>query len=131
MQIMNMDIRKDIETLAIWYIPVMIIMVIASGLYAGYFKEVISSGPTSIGSTLSFFTLVPALFKLADNIVIAVWLYFMARKEGGRTALWFLFGLVAHLFAAIIYIGLRLYEQQAFNNPLKRDLGDASRPEAP
>lgn len=128
---MNIDIRKEIETLAIWYIPVMIVMVIASGLYAGYFKEVLSSGQASIGSTLSFLTLVPALFKLADNIVIAVWLYSMAKKEGGRKVLWFLFGMVAHLFAAVIYIGLRLYEQQAFNNPLKRDLGDASRPEAP
>jgi len=127
---MNMDIRKEIETLAIWYIPVMIIMVIASGLYAGYFKEILSSGQTSIGSTLSFLALVPALIKLADNVVIAIWLYFMAKKEGGRTLLWFLFGVVAHLFAAIIYIGLRLYEQQAFNNPLMRDLGDASRPEA-
>jgi len=130
MQMMNMDIRKEIETLAIWYIPVMIIMVIASGLYAGYFKGILSSGQTSIGSTLSFLTLVPALIKLADNVVIAIWLYFMAKKEGGRTLLWFLFGVVAHLFAAIIYIGLRLYEQQASNNPLMRSLGDASRPEA-
>jgi len=131
MLIMNMDIRKEIETLATWYIPAMILMLIASGLYTGYFNAVLSNDQASIGTTLSFLTLVPALIKLTDNIVIAVWLYFMAKKEGGRKVLWLLFGLVAHLLAAIIYIGLRIYEQQAFNNPLKRDLGDASRPEAP
>ena len=40
---MNMDIRKEIETLAIWYIPAVIMTGIASALYTGYFKEVFSS----------------------------------------------------------------------------------------
>lgn len=131
MQKMNMDIRKEIETLAIWYIPAVIMTGIASALYTGYFKEVFSSNSTNIGSTLSFLTATLTLIKLPDNIVVGVWLYSSVGKEGGRTTLWFVFGLVAHLFAAIIYIVLRMYEQQAFNNPLKRDLRDASRPEAP
>jgi hypothetical protein len=131
MQKMNMDIRKEIETLAIWYIPAVIMAGIASGLYTGYFKEVLSSDPTSTWSTLSFLTATLTLINLADNIVIGVWLYFLVEKEEGRTGLWFVFGLAAHLFAALIYVVLRVYEQKAFNNPLKRDLGDASRPEAP
>jgi hypothetical protein len=51
---MNMDIRKEIETLASWYIPAVIITGIATSIYTGYFKEVFSSNATNMGSTLSF-----------------------------------------------------------------------------
>ncbi|WAK04069.1 hypothetical protein [Methylobacter sp. YRD-M1] len=131
MQKMNIDIRKEIETLAIWYIPVCIMSVIVSGLYTGYFKEALSIGSTASWSTIHFLLTVPAIIKFADNIVVGVWLYFLVEKEGGRTGLWFVFGLAAHLFAVLIYVVLRVYEQQAFNNPLKRGLVDASRPETP
>ena len=128
---MNMDIRKEIETLASWYIPAVIITGIATSIYTGYFKEVFSSNATNMGSTLSFLSATLTLIRLPDDIVVAVWLYSSVGKEGGRSTLWFIFGLVANLFAAIIYIVLRMYEQQAFNNRLKRELGDDSRPEAP
>lgn len=74
-----MDIRKEIETLAIWYIPAVIMTGIASALYTGYFKEVFSSNATNIGSTLSFLTATLTLIKIPDNIVVGVWLYSSTR----------------------------------------------------
>jgi len=114
-----MDLRKEIEKLAIWYIPVSIAMILATSAYSSYFRHIASGEGATVGSTIAFFAGIPALIQMADNIVVGIWLFFLARREGARPMLWLLFGLFAHLFAAVIYIALRLYEAQAFNKQPK------------
>lgn len=129
MQIENMDLRKDIESLAIWYIPVVILLYVIFGAYAGYLKEFLDHGVSSIGTTISMITLLPASINLADNVVVAIWLYLMTRREQGRSILWFMLGMVANLFAAIMYICLCIYEEKAFNKQRNADSGaDAPSP---
>lgn len=121
-----MNLRKEIETLSIWYIPVAIAMVLASGLVSNYFQQITSTTGTTIGSTVAFLAGLPKLIQLADNLVVGIWLYHMAGKEGGRKALWLIFGVFAHLFAAAIYVGVRIYEQQAFNTAQANAINDAA-----
>ena len=122
-----MEIRKEIESLAIWYVPAFIIMVFASGLYSGYFKEVMEMGQAFTNKTFVFVSLVASLINHIDNIVLGIWLYLKGKKEGGRAILWLMFGIVAHFFAVIIYIGIKIYVNQiAYNKSLNQiDANDA------
>ena len=113
------DMRKEIETLLIWYIPVHIAAIIVDLLMTSTLAHEVGSvlgegAPLSL--TLSFFPGITRLIGFADNLVVGIWLFFQAKRGDGRNALWFLFGLFAHLFAAIIYIGLTLFEQQKASN---------------
>ena len=114
------DMRKEIETLLIWYIPVHIAAIIVDLLMTSTLAHEVGSvlgdgAPLSL--TLSCFPGITRLIGFAYNLVVGIWLFFQAKRGGdGRKALWFLFGLFAHLFAAIIYIGLTLFEQQKASN---------------
>ena len=117
-----MEIRKEIETLAIWYIPALIIMAAASALYSGYAEELMRDGFESIstGSKLMLLSLSGYIINSIDNVVVAIWLTVQCKKENGRALLWFLFGFVASFYAALIYIGLKIYEEvKAYNKSLK------------
>jgi len=46
-----------------------------------------------------------------DNIVIAIWLYFLAKQLNQKNILWAIFGLVAHIFAVAVFIALYVYEK--------------------
>ena len=112
--------RKEIETLATWYIPVSIVAFIVSVLMtstlAHEFGSVFGEGSPSSIIRLYFLPGITRLIGFADNLVVGIWLFFQVKRGDGRKALWFLFGLFAHLFAAIIYIGLTLFEQQKASN---------------
>ena len=110
--------RKDIEILAIWYIPVVILMAGISAYYSDFFNELFLEGSSRVGVTLHFYALLPMAVKTADNLVVAVWLFFMVKKEEGRPLLWAILGLVTHLYAALLYVGLRIYERSALNDSL-------------
>jgi hypothetical protein len=112
---MKMNLRKEIEALAVWYVPVVIATIIASSLLTGRLNELIKYEDVSVGTMMSFMAAIPSLIGLADNLVVGIWLYLIVKGEDGRSVLWFSFGLFAHLFAAIAYICLKLYELQAFN----------------
>ena len=114
-----MDIRKEIETLAIWYIPAFLITVLLSAAAAGYFKAFFMNLKVTSFTKFSFVTYISLFIGLTDNLVVAVWLYFQNKKECGKKVLWMIFGLFAHLPAAIIYIGLKVLEDmRASNQPL-------------
>jgi len=111
-----MEIRKEIESLAIWYIPGFIVAFIASSILSGSAREIIDFGEVTPATEIVLTTSIISLAGLIDNAVVAIWLYIQGKKEKGRPILWFLFGLVAHFYAALIYIGLRIYEEQKAHN---------------
>lgn len=108
-----MNIRREIETLALWYIPVFLAATIASAIGSGLVRDAMADGTLTMGTIVSLIGWVPALLALAPRFVVAAWLFGIARREGGRSLLWLLFGLVGHLFAAVIYLALKIYEQRA------------------
>lgn len=116
----NMELRKEVESLALWYIPAFVVVALASSLYSGYVKDLMELGEASPGVTLSLLSALGMFINLVDNVVVGVWLYVRGRKDGGRAILWLLFGAVAHFYAALLYLGLKIYEQQkAYNKSLQ------------
>ena len=111
-----MELRKEIESLALWYIPAFVFVALASSLYSGYVRALMEMGEATPGTTLSLISALGMSINLVDNLVVGVWLYVRGRKEGGRAILWLLFGVVAHFYAALLYLGLKIYEQQKANN---------------
>lgn len=107
-----MELRKEIETLAIWYIPAVAFVLIATAFLTGYAQEIMRDQTASPGTLFSFLSLAQGLIHSVDNLVVGIWLFLRSSKEDGRRYLWSLFGLAAHLFAAIVYLALRIYEQR-------------------
>jgi len=117
-----MELRKEIESLALWYIPAFFVMLMVSAIFTGYFKQLIEYGSVSVGTPIALVQILGQFISNIDNFVVGIWLYLQSKKEGGRTLLWFLFGMVAHFFAAVLYIGLKILDnQQSYNNALKKD----------
>jgi hypothetical protein len=109
-----MNLRKEIETLMLWYIPAIIIAVSIDLVLSAYIKESSDTSSIVVWSYMGFNLLINHL----HHIVIAIWLYVIAKKMNQRHILWSLFGLVAHLFAVVTYLVLYVYEQKvsAVNN---------------
>lgn len=106
-----MNLRKEIEKLIYWYIPAYIFTVTVGITLASYAKNI--EDPTWIVSYL----VIPMgiLANSIDNIVIAIWLYSLAKQLNQKNILWALFGLVAHIFAVTLFIALYVYEKVYVN----------------
>ena len=102
-----MNIRKEIEKLLYWYIPAYFLSAITAFGFISYNKHL--DDPAWIAA----YIIVPLgiLMKHLDNIVIAVWLYTLAKQLNLKYKLWALFGLIAHVFAAVLFIVLYIYEE--------------------
>jgi hypothetical protein len=111
--------RRSIETLALWYIPVWILMAIFSGYYTDYFQALIESHPSSHAMVFSVF--LARLVGVADHFVVAIWLMFQKHENNWRKTLWFVFGVVSGLIGAVIYLLVKIYEEKhnAFNNKIQ------------
>ena len=106
-----MNLRKEIEKLIYWYIPAYIFTVTVGVTVASYAKNI--EDPTWMISYL----VIPMgiLAKSIDNIVIAIWLYSLAKQLNQKNILWALFGLIAHIFAVALFITLYVYEKVYVN----------------
>lgn len=104
-----MNIRKDVEKLIYWYIPIYIFVWIFSIFFTSYLKTFHTPAPDLIA-----YVLFPAgwIMKYLDNIVIAIWIYSTTKKTNQKYILWSLFGLVAHLFAVVIYLVIIVIEKK-------------------
>ena len=115
-----MELRKQVESLALWYIPAFIIMGLLSSVTSGLLEQLFKDGIISPSTTVPFFYAIGSFVSNIDNLVVGVWLLAQSKKENSKPILWFLFGVVAHFYAAIIYIGLKIYENQmAYNQGLQ------------
>ena len=103
-----MNLRKEIEKLIYWYVPIYIIGHFAASASIVFYKAIPSSEAelTAIGLAITYFS------KNLPSFVIAIWLYNLAKQSNQKYILWTLFGLVAHLYAAIIFIVLNVLEDK-------------------
>ena len=108
------DLQQDIERLAIWWIPALLIT-IALGSYSEYHLNQSFQGndysPAELISQLGFANLfLDRLLSNLDHLVIAIWLIHTTKlRLIGTPWIWGTLGIVAGLFAAILYVGLRIY----------------------
>ena len=111
--------RKEIETLARWYIPVYIVTLIISVVITQYVKETFPSRSFLSLNLLWLYSLI----RYTDSLVIAIWLYFQSKRDSGRKWIWAFFGFVAHLFAVVLYLALKIYEKrnETFNKGIETD----------
>ena len=113
-----MELRNDIQKLAIWYIPIAIASIIVSGWYSDIFKEAMVDGEVGISTFMNTVSYIATALHISVRLVVAIWLYYMVSKTSGNKYIWFFFGLVGNLFALVIFIGVAIYENTASNKSL-------------
>lgn len=52
-----------------------------------------------------------ALLRLIVSIIVAVWLYRLAQRDGGAPWVWAMLGLFFNLIALVLYFALQIYER--------------------
>ena len=107
-----MNIKEEIEKLALWYIPVTIILALLTTGTSGYLTDLMQ-GEITFGGKVMLVSYLAQAIGAADNIVVGIWLFIQARKNDGKAMLWFLFGLIANLLAALFYLAILIYEQNS------------------
>ena len=102
-----MNLRKEIEKLIFWYLIALII-----AMPIGYILTLIAKGQTA-GFIIAY-VVFPISFIMShlENLVVAFWISQIAKQSNQRYILWTLFGLVAHLFAVVIFIALNIVEEK-------------------
>lgn len=111
-----MNLRKEIEKLLYWYIPMFIISSTVSSSIITYVKS-FNGEPIELTSVVIILSI---FIKHLGNIVVGIWLYFIAKKYKQKYILWSLFGFVANIFGAVLFIALYIYEKS--NNTLERNI---------
>ena len=102
-----MNIIKEIEKLIYWYIPALFIANILGALVSAEVKAT-----KDITLSLSYALMGSSwLIQSIDNIVIAIWLFFFTKKLNEKYILWALFGLVAHIFAVVTFLAIKLLQE--------------------
>jgi hypothetical protein len=112
-----MDIRKEIERLIYWYIPAIIVALLLEYVLTGYIKASHSLSSIMLWSSIGINIVISHL----HNIVVAIWLYLVSKQLNQKYILWSLFGLVAHLFAAVIFLVLYVYETNKMDSRSSRE----------
>ncbi|MBT5935207.1 hypothetical protein [uncultured Sulfurimonas sp.] len=101
-----MHLRKEIEKLIYWYVPAYIISITLGWFLVEYMKA------TEESARIIAYVIFPLGFFISylHNIVIAIWLYNISKQSNQKYKLWALFGLVAHLYALVIFIIINFIE---------------------
>lgn len=103
-----MDLRKEVEKLLYWYIPALLI-----STFIGYFVATLVKSMNGMPIWMTSLSVGISLFTgHIHNVVVAVWLYFLAKKMDQRYVLWALFGLTSHVFAVVIFLVINLIEEK-------------------
>jgi len=105
-----MNLRKEIEKLIYWYIPAIMISYFLGAVVTAVTTEVQKINevtPLLTGGIL----VTSILVNHIHSFVVAIWLYYLAKKMNQRNILWALFGLVTHIFAVALFIALYVYEE--------------------
>lgn len=113
----DMDLRKEIERLIYWYVPAIIVALAVGFVLSSYIKA--TSDTSSI--VVWTYSSINILINYLHHIVVAIWLYVISKQLNQKYGLWSLFGLVAHLFAAVIFLVLYVYEKNEMDSRSSRE----------
>jgi len=82
-----MNLRKEIEKLLYWYIPTILIATFLGSFVATLVKSM-NGMPLWL---TSLFVGISMIINHIHNVVVAVWLYFLAKKMEQKYILWALY----------------------------------------
>ena len=100
-----MKLRREFESLLVWYLPVLIISNAAYLTLLPAIEDNLEQYPArTFGLT---FYLGIALSRL-DHLAAGIWLAVFVRKEKGRFIIWCIAGLATGLWSVVAYLILRL-----------------------
>ena len=103
-----MDLRKEVEKLLYWYIPALLI-----ATFAGYFVAILVKSMNGLPIWITSLSVGMSMcISHIHNVVVAIWLYCLAKKMNQKYILWTLFGLTSHVFAVIIFLVLHLLDEK-------------------
>jgi hypothetical protein len=113
----NMNMRKEIERLIYWYVPAIIIVLVVGFTLSAYINSTKDTSSVVVWSYASINILISHL----HHIIVAIWLYVISKQLNQKYILWSLFGLVAHLFAVVIFLVLYVYEKKEMDSRSSRE----------
>lgn len=113
----NMNFRKEIEKLIYWYVPILLVALVFDFIIVAYMK---STNDTS-SLVVWGFASADIIIKYLHHFLIAIWLYVISKQLNQKYILWSLFGLVAHLFAVVIFLVLYVYEKNEMDSRSSRE----------
>lgn len=112
-----MNFRKEIEKLIYWYVPILLVALVFDFIIVAYMK---STNDTS-SLVVWGFASADIIIKYLHHFLIAIWLYVISKQLNQKYILWSLFGLVAHLFAVVIFLVLYVYEKNEMDSRSSRE----------
>lgn len=107
-----MNMRKEIERLIYWYVLAVIVASAVGFILSSYIRTTNDTSSITVWS----YTSINMLINNLHHIVVAIWLYVISKYLNQKYILWSLFGLIAHLFAVVIFIGLYIYEKNILDS---------------
>ena len=117
--------KKDIECLLLFLIPAIFLERLLAFFSSVMFSKYIGHSKSSIESIFSdysvgdIFTItgtINAIALLLPCVVLAVWVWKIEKRVGGRYILWALGALVLKYWFLVLYIGQRLYEKDKYDD---------------
>lgn len=119
----SMDLRKDIESLAIWFVLATIIMFVANlFLTKGDVQNIeLLKFPLSKLTLMELMATFGLLSSLIDNIAVGAWLFQRAKSCGYKKWLWAAFGLAGSLVGGALFLLARAYETWPSNKYSQQD----------
>lgn len=113
----NMNMRKEIERLIYWYVLAVIVASAVGFTLSSYIRTTNDTSSITVWS----YTSINMLINYLHHIVVAIWLFVISKKLNQKYVLWSLFGLVAHLFAVVIFLVLYIYEKNEMDSRSSRE----------
>ncbi|MDD2781563.1 hypothetical protein [Sulfuricurvum sp.] len=113
----NMNMRKEIERLIYWYAPAIIVALLIDYILTSYIKASHDLSSIILWSSIG----ISIVFSHLHHVVVAIWLYVISKQLNQKYILWSFFGLVAHLFAAVIFLVLYVYEKNEMDSRSSRE----------
>ncbi|AFV98345.1 hypothetical protein [Sulfuricurvum sp. RIFCSPLOWO2_12_FULL_43_24] len=107
-----MNMRKEIERLMYWYVPSIIVALLIEYILTGYIRASHDLSSIMLWSSI----VINIVISHLHHIVVAIWLFIISKQLNQKNILWSLFGLVAHLFAAVIFLVLYVYEKNEMDS---------------
>lgn len=112
-----MNLRKEIEKLIYWYVPIILVALIFDFIIGAHIK---STNDTTSWVVWGYAS-ANIILKYLHHFLIAIWLYLISKQLNQKYFLWALFGLVVPLFALMIFLVLYIYEKNEMDSRSSRE----------
>jgi hypothetical protein len=118
---MKMELRKEIESLAVWFIvasAIALALNLSATVSGTSNLENMFNALSSPSAFVAFFSAFGLFIKLIDNLAVSMWLFRRTSLCGYNRWLWAIFGLAGSLVGGALYLLIRVHESKSSNKAL-------------